>query len=217
MNNPDFLIPGAGIFGISTAIELRKRNYKVTVINPGKVPHPLAESTDISKIIRMEYGTDTEYMEMVEECFPVWKEWNDLFKEELYHETGFLVLSRNKFEDNSSGFEAASFNNLLNKGYKPERLTQSDIEKNYPAINAAVYADGFYNAVGGYAESGRMVEKLTEYARQLGCEITEEQTAEEILISNNTATGVRTKEGNIYHAGHVIVCAGNLTPFLVPA
>ena len=64
MKNYDFLVLGAGIFGIATAIELRKRNYSVAVLNPGKIPHPLAESTDISKIVRMEYGTDLEYMEI---------------------------------------------------------------------------------------------------------------------------------------------------------
>jgi glycine/D-amino acid oxidase-like deaminating enzyme len=217
MSKPDFLILGAGIFGITTAIELRKRNYSVTILNPGKIPHPLAESTDISKIIRMEYGSDLEYMEMVEECFPIWREWNDLFKEELYHETGFLLLSKNKFENDPTGFEATSFSNLIKKGYKPERLTQNDIQKRYPAINSEMYADGFYHRISGYAESGRVVEKLTDYARELGCTVIEEQTAEQILISKNAATGVKTKEGNEYNAGHIIVCAGNLSPILVPA
>ena len=217
MSKPDFLILGAGIFGITTAIELRKRKYSVTVLNPGKIPHPLAESTDISKIIRMEYGSDIEYMEMVEECFPIWREWNDLFNEELYHETGFLLLSKNKFEDEPSGFEAASFSNHIKKGYNPERLTQNEIQKRYPAINSEMYSDGFYHSIGGYAESGRVVEKLTDYASQLGCTVIEEQTAEKILVSSNAATGVKTKEGNEYSAGHVIVCAGNFSLILVPA
>ena len=92
MKKYDFLVLGAGIFGITTAIELRKKKYSVGILNPGKIPHPLAESTDISKIIRMEYGTDIEYMSMVEECLPVWREWNKFFKDILYHEVGFLLL-----------------------------------------------------------------------------------------------------------------------------
>jgi glycine/D-amino acid oxidase-like deaminating enzyme len=216
-SHPDFLILGAGIFGITTAIELRKRKYQVAILNPGKIPHPLAESTDISKIIRMEYGTDIEYMEMVEECLPVWREWNDLFNEQLYHEVGFLLLSKNNFENNPLSFEAASFSNLVKKGYKPERLTTRDIKKFYPAINAEQYADGFYHSLGGYAESGKTVGRLTDYSRQLGCEIFEEQTANEILITNQKAIGVKTKEGKIFNAGHVVVCAGNLSPILIPA
>ena len=54
MTHPDFLIVGAGIFGITTAIELQKKKYSVAVINPDTIPHPLAASTDISKVVRME-------------------------------------------------------------------------------------------------------------------------------------------------------------------
>ena len=62
----DFLIVGAGIFGLSAAIELRKRNYRVGILNPDTIPHHLAASTDISKAVRLEYGSDREYFEMTE-------------------------------------------------------------------------------------------------------------------------------------------------------
>ena len=78
------LIIGAGIFGISAAIELRKRNHSVTVINPDQIPHPLAASTDISKVIRMEYGTDLEYMEMAIESMAAWREWNTVLGETVF-------------------------------------------------------------------------------------------------------------------------------------
>ena len=216
MKNYDFLVLGAGIFGIATAIELRKRNYSVAVLNPGKIPHPLAESTDISKIVRMEYGTDLEYMEMVEECIPAWREWNEFFNDPLYHEVGFLLLSRTKPEENSSSFESASYFNLLKKGYRPEKLDARQLKEKFPAINPEQYTDAFYHSVGGYAESGRVVETLTKYARQLNIDIHEEQTASHIIIKNNQTEGTITKEGFTFKAGHVVVCAGNLTPFLVP-
>lgn len=216
MKQFDFLILGAGIFGITTAVNLCKKKYSVAIINPGHIPHPLAESTDISKIIRMEYGTDVEYMEMMEECFPVWRAWNDLFKDRLFHETGFLLLSAQSLDKEQNSFESASYHNLIRKNYKPERLSQKDIAKRFSFVNSENYAEGFYHAVGGYAESGRVVETLTRYADQLGCTIYEEQTAAELLISNDEVTGVKTREGNSFTAGHIIVCAGNLTPFLVP-
>ena len=75
MNTPDFLIVGAGIFGVTTAIELRKQNYSVAIFNPDSIPHPLAASTDISKIVRMEYGADLQYMEMANTSIDGWKAW----------------------------------------------------------------------------------------------------------------------------------------------
>ncbi|GGA13817.1 FAD-dependent oxidoreductase [Okeania sp. KiyG1] len=83
MKNPntkyDFLIVGSGIFGITAVVELAKRKYKVAVINPDTIPHHLAASTDITKVVRMEYGTDKEYFRMAEICIDRWKEWNDFF------------------------------------------------------------------------------------------------------------------------------------------
>jgi NADPH-dependent 2,4-dienoyl-CoA reductase/sulfur reductase-like enzyme len=58
------VIIGSGVFGIGAAIEFHGRGYKnITVVDPSaKVgPNPLASSTDISKIIRSDYGTDLEY------------------------------------------------------------------------------------------------------------------------------------------------------------
>ena len=216
MKQYDFLILGAGIFGITTAIELCKKKYAVGIINPDTIPHPLAESTDISKIIRIEYGTDEEYMDMAAECITIWREWNELFQDKLYHETGFLLLSNTPLDTESKSFEAASYYNLLKKGYHPERVKPEDLAKRFPAINHHLYTDGFYHAVGGYAESGRVVETLTKYAIRLGADVYEGQTAEDIIITNLKVEGVKTREGKKFNAGHVIVCAGNLTPFLVP-
>ena len=139
MKHYDFLIIGAGIFGVTTAIELCKRKHSVALLNPGTIPHPLAESTDISKIIRMEYGTDIEYMEMVEECLPVWREWNDLFNEKLFHETGFLLLSQQSLDTDKTSFELASYYNLIKKKYKPKRLDKNQLVKLFPFINAEKY------------------------------------------------------------------------------
>lgn len=216
MKKYDFLILGAGIFGITTAIELRKRKYRVGVLNPGKIPHPLAASTDISKIVRMEYGTDVEYMEMVEDCFPIWREWNDLFGETLYHEVGFLLLSGQSLAIKADTFEAASYRNLIRKGYQPERLGPDQLVRRFPAIREGAYADAMYHAIGGFARSGRVVEVLTGYARQLGVEVFEEQTAEKLIVAGKRMEAVETREGSRFEAGHVVVCAGNHTPYLIP-
>ena len=53
MNAYDMIVVGAGIFGITTALELKARGYRIAVLDPGPLPHPLAASTDISKVVRM--------------------------------------------------------------------------------------------------------------------------------------------------------------------
>ncbi len=216
MAKHDFLVLGAGIFGLTTAIELRQRQFSVGVLNPGRIPHPLAASTDISKVVRMEYGTDPEYLDLVADCLPVWRAWNELFGETLYHETGFLVLARQGLDGDQTTFEGASYHQLLKKGYHPERLNPALLAQRFPAFATAPYTDGFYHPLGGWAEAGRVVEALAGYARQLGVDICENQTAEQIFTVNNCVTGVTTREGGRFAAGHIVVCAGNFTPYLVP-
>src|SRR5690606_26987689 len=101
---PDFLIIGAGIFGLTAAIELSRRKHSVTILNPDHIPHPLAASTDISKLVRMEYGTDEEYMDMAIDSMEGWRAWNEVFERPLFHETGFLVLTTDPLEHDFESF-----------------------------------------------------------------------------------------------------------------
>jgi glycine/D-amino acid oxidase-like deaminating enzyme len=52
------LVLGGGIFGVTGALELRRRGWRVMLVDPGPVPRPLAASTDRSKVIRADYGGD---------------------------------------------------------------------------------------------------------------------------------------------------------------
>ena len=112
----DFLIVGAGIFGITTAIELAKQKYQVAIINPDSIPHPRAASTDISKVVRMEYGADREYAGMAEASIQGWKEWNDLFNDTLYHEVGLLMASKTPLSVQKEGYIWDSYQVMLQKG-----------------------------------------------------------------------------------------------------
>src|SRR5512145_3076738 len=101
------IVVGAGIFGVTAALELRRRGWRVTLVDPGPIPHPLAASTDISKVVRLAYGSDEIYTALMEEAVEVWREWNRLWPEPLYHETGVLFLARAPMAPGS--FEQESF------------------------------------------------------------------------------------------------------------
>ncbi len=69
-------IVGSGIFGVTAALELGRRGHAVDLFDPGPLPHPLAASTDITKMIRMDYGSDEFYMALMEDAFAGWDRWN---------------------------------------------------------------------------------------------------------------------------------------------
>ncbi|MEM6318233.1 MAG: FAD-dependent oxidoreductase [Bacteroidota bacterium] len=212
----DFLIIGGGAFGLSTAISLAKKRYKVGLLNPDSIPHHLAASTDISKIVRMEYGTDEGYFKMAEICIERWHEWNDLFDERVYHEVGCLMLSKAPFDHSNSRFEKASYDQLTQNGYPSQRLNNGQLSQRFPVFNETIYANASFNPRAGFVESSLAIEKMATYARQLGVHTHEGQTAIELVIKNNTVQSVKTLEGQQFTAGTVVVAAGAHTPYLIP-
>ena len=60
------LVVGGGVFGLTAAIELRRRGWRVRLVDAGPIPCEAASSTDISKAVRMDYGSDAFYAELAE-------------------------------------------------------------------------------------------------------------------------------------------------------
>src|ERR1700738_2587206 len=116
-NACEMLVVGAGIFGITTALELKTRGYDVAVLDPGPLPHPLAASTDISKVVRMEYGADDAYMALVEQAYQGWLQWNEELGETLFHDVGLIILTSAPMSP--GGFEYESYHPLRQRGHPP--------------------------------------------------------------------------------------------------
>ena len=209
------LLVGAGIFGVTAAIELRRRAHAVTLVDPGPVPHPLAASTDISKVCRMEYGSDELYTEFMERARGGWLEWNGAWRaageDELYEECGVVMVSRRPMA--AGGYEHESHELLMRRGHTPERLDAEELARRFPAWSTGDYVDGFFHAVGGYARSGRVVAALAREARRLGCEVREGVHVREV---RGDGRAVVASDGELIEADAVCVCAGSWTQKLVP-
>lgn len=210
----DVLIVGAGVYGTTAAVELSARGYRVALLDPGPLPHPLAASTDISKVVRIGYGADEFYMALGEEALRGWRRWNEEFSEPLYHNVGVTMLARAPMEP--GGYEYESYQLLLKRGHSPERLNADEISRRFPAWKPGSYVDGFYHSDSGFAESGRVIETLLNIAQRQGTTLLPGQTFSAFIESDNRVTGIRTREGEMFHADHVLIAAGAWTPFIVP-
>ena len=150
------IVVGGGIFGLTAALALGERGYAVRLLDAGPIPHPLAASTDISKVVRIEYGADEAYTRMAETAREGWHTWNrEFFGEVLYHETGATFLTRSPMTP--GGYEYENFQMLTTRGHAPERLTSTEIAGRFPAWNAERYVDGYFNPKAGFVESGEVV------------------------------------------------------------
>lgn len=209
----DVCIVGGGIFGLSSALALHKRGFKVLLLESDTIPSPRAGSTDISKIVRIEYGPDEQYMEMAEKSIKGWRKWNQSWERDLYHECGVLMMTRTPMKKGE--YEYESFHLLNKRNHKPQRVSKEFLIQNFPIWNDANIVDGYYHPMGGYAESGFVVKALADEVKGLGVDIKSNKEVISLIISGNDIEGVVTADSSYYKAGKILVAGGAKTYMLV--
>ena len=218
---PKTIVVGAGINGVTSAIELKNRGHQVTLLDPGPLPHPLAASTDISKAVRAAYGPDEDYTALADRCIKLWRKWNAKFGTELYHETGVLFVCRDPMRPGD--FEYESCRVLEKQGHRFEQFDPTIFHRRFPAFAPDRFHDGFFDPEAGYVESGRVVATLIEYAKSLGVELREQAKFIALDEERDRVAGVVLEDGQgkARSAGHVasdavVIAAGAWTPEMLP-
>jgi sarcosine oxidase / L-pipecolate oxidase len=208
------IIVGAGINGVTAAIELKKRGRDIVLVDPGPLPHPLAASTDISKAVRAAYGADEQYTELAERSIKLWREWNREFGTQFYHEVGVMFVRQRKLKPGD--FEHESFKTLERRGHKVERMNSARFWKRFPAWNPELYRDGVLELEAGYAESGRVVAVLVERAKSLGIELREGAKFSHLDEGDNGISGIALDGGKRIAGDSVVMAVGAWAPYLLP-
>ena len=211
------IVVGAGINGVTAAIELKKRGHEVVLVDPGPLPHPLAASTDISKAVRAAYGADEDYTALAERSIKLWRQWNAEFGTNLYHEVGVMFVRRRTMEPGD--FEYESLKLLEKRGLKVARMDALQLWKRFPAWNRELYRDGVLEIAAGYAESGRAVAMLIQRAKSAGVEL---RSGSRFVCLDEADGGVKGIVLEEWHSNAVIpsdfvvMAVGAWTPYLLP-
>ena len=208
------IVIGAGINGVTAAIELKKRGHKVILADPGPLPHFLAASTDVSKAVRAAYGANEEYTALAERSIKLWREWNKEFGVEPYHEVGVMFVRQREMKPGD--FEYESFKILKQRGHKVERMNSARLWKRFPAWNPGLYRDGVLELEAGYAESDRVVATLIERAKSLGVELREGARFSELDQGDDRVRGIVLEDRQRIPGDLVVMAVGAWTPYLLP-
>jgi glycine/D-amino acid oxidase-like deaminating enzyme len=208
------VVVGAGINGVTAAIELKQRSHDVVLIDPGPLPHPLAASTDISKAVRAAYGPDEDYTELAERAIPLWRDWNKEFGAELYHEVGCLFLHQRNLQPGD--FEFESLRVLEKRNHAVEYFDSAQLQKNFPAFATGHYQQAFLDRQAGYAESGRVVATLVARAKSIGVQLRENAQFAALNEQSGRINGIVLKDGQLIAADKVVFATGAWTPYLLP-
>ncbi|KAI8077341.1 FAD dependent oxidoreductase [Gilbertella persicaria] len=221
------LIVGAGCFGLSTAYALsldKEKHYRITMYDRGEsVPVSDAASTDISKVVRIDYGHQRLYTDLGIEAIDAWHAWNKEVSEPLFHQVGVLAFSSGGEyspleKDNLKTIEEAGYGDAI------ERLTASQIKQRYPFLSDTVnngYDIAYFNKLGGWCNSSEAIKHLYAKCVQNNVEfVLGKETGcftQLVTDPHNTRSviGIKTKDGLVHYADRVIIAAGPWTSSLI--
>jgi glycine/D-amino acid oxidase-like deaminating enzyme len=98
-------------------------------------------------------------------------------------------------------------------------MSVEEVAARFPAFKTSNLG-GYLNPVAGWAESGRVVLKLTEKAQSMGVVVRQVATTKVLTrqgISGKKAVeGIQTSDGKVISSPQVVVAAGASTPWLLP-
>lgn len=214
--NGRVLVVGAGVFGLSTALELKLRGYEnVVVADRHPPPVPDGSSVDVSRIIRTDYA-DGLYHRMAREAYKLWKD--GMFKE-CFHETGFVMLAEQSGENYlDKALEVNEAQGVILDNY-PDA---NDARQKYPTIQAKL--DGLravHNPNGGWADAEGAIRRLADECSKVGVAFvtgaggTVTSLKYKSIDGREKVAGVDVASGDNIEADQVILCTGAWTNRLV--
>jgi sarcosine oxidase/L-pipecolate oxidase len=217
-----YIIVGAGVFGASTALHLKRTKPLAKVILIDSLqPNPAAASFDLNKIIRADYR-DVFYMKLALEAQYKWR--NDPLYKPYFHQTGML------FAENSDKGPAFLRNYAaLGVSTPAVLMTVDEARRAFPALangNWQGVKRAYFNPDSGWGNSEPALQAVVNAAVTSGVEF-RLGTVEKLLIRRSSSsndknsqsslqcTGVRLRGGVEIQANHVLLCTGAATSKLL--
>jgi glycine/D-amino acid oxidase-like deaminating enzyme len=127
---PDIVVVGAGAFGGWTALTLRERGHRVTLLDAYGAGNPRASSGDESRHLRAGYDDREIYSDWAFRAMALWKEREKEFGRSLMYPAPRLQMAGTLTKGLAA--QKAIFDKL---GIPYEILQQDELRRRYPQIN----------------------------------------------------------------------------------
>ncbi|KAK7752538.1 hypothetical protein SLS62_005506 [Diatrype stigma] len=233
---PSYIIVGAGVFGVSTAIHLAAtagvRGSTITLVDrdalaPGTLPSAsrVAASWDWNKAVRADYA-DATYCGLALEAREVWRGAGDdpalaSALSPFYHESGVYWISR------APGFGRAVLDNYRKFG-RGREVDEEGLIELVPVDEARKLFGGVFdkadyegvekvlvNRTSGWADARGALLRGVERARELGVRLVTAEVEALEFGADGGCVGVKTREEGVIEATHTVLCTGSYTPKLL--
>jgi len=166
--NETAVVVGAGVFGASTARELARRGWQVTLVEqytPGTVRSASGGDT---RLLRMSHGDAEWYSRLAWRARTLWLELQESTGTRIWEPVGVAW-----FAQRSDGFEAASRDTLARLGIAHEWLAPDAATGLYPTLGLDGLAAVLFEPDAGVLHARRATQLLVEDAERLGVTLDE--------------------------------------------
>jgi len=209
-----YIIVGAGVFGVSTALHLSQQKPAPTIILVDRTsyPCPIAASHDINKIVRSDYG-DMFYCELGLKTLERWRT-DPLFKK-WYHQSGLL-----KATDHSADLVGKIFENYKKLGVDvgAELIRPEEARTRFNGLFADTDLKDvehlLWTPSSGWAEAARALEGTIKTAVDNGVHYVTASIAN-LILKDGSCTGIQTEDGRTSTAEQIILSTGAYTAKLI--
>jgi sarcosine oxidase len=203
-----FGVIGAGVVGAGVAWHLSKRGHRVTLMEQGPVPNPIAASFDQHRLTRRMYPEQPHYARLMDECYAAWADLFAAMGEDHFERCGALCCSA------VAGDWAERGRKVLDQvGARYELLSGGDLEQRYPFLTPGRIRWGVLEPDGGVLLADRIAIGLARLCAEAGVEIK----------ANTRVTGVKKESGTAVTEtdgalsfDELVVAAGAWIPQVAP-
>jgi glycine/D-amino acid oxidase-like deaminating enzyme len=200
---PRVVVIGAGAFGGWTALELRRRGARVTLIDAWGPGNARASSGGETRVIRATYGTRAIYTKMAVRAIELWRAHDERWQRGFFRSTGALWMFG---RDDSFGRASAAA--VRAAGMPIEELTPSDAAKRFPQI---AFDDTIHSVlwepVAGYLFARRACEHVVERFVAEGGEYRQASVRTPVAV-DGTLKSIPLEDGGTIAADHFVFACG---------
>jgi sarcosine oxidase len=206
----DFVVVGAGVFGVWTAHFLRRQGHTVTLVDAYGAGNNRSSSGDESRIIRMGYGNDRLYTRWAARSLQLWRELFHATGQALFIKTGVLWLGTD-----ADVYTQQLLSGLAAEEIAHEKLSVQEIEARFPQIGLDRVSFGVFEPNSGVLLARRSVQAVLDDAVRLGVQY----LIDEVVPPEDGRDRIeclRTRDGKTISGDTFVFACGAWLPQIFP-
>jgi glycine/D-amino acid oxidase-like deaminating enzyme len=211
MKKKSVIVVGAGAWGGWSAYWLQKAGCQVTLIDKNEPGNTFSGSGGKTRVIRMAYGGNEVYTQMVERSFQLWDDFCQSTGEQLLHKREALWL----FNKVDSTYAQLSQPLMHKRGFGLEEISIEKISEKYPQISLEGITSAYIEPKAGYLEASRSCGVVKSEFEKLGGKFLRTEVVK--IEGSAEVSAIITSEGDRLVADHYVFACGPWMKNLIPS